>query len=94
MPLYPDPERRRTRSPGFDVAEAMELNLNSFPTRAGMLTLLRSWLYIAERDGVGETRPDYAAALRYAVEIMEQSSEAVRAIAILHARGWQVPAAA
>ena len=92
--LDPNPERRRIRTPGFDVAEALELNLNSFPTRAGLLTLLRFWLYAAEREGLGTPRPDYAVSLRHAMDIMERCSEAVQAIALLHAEVSKVPTAA
>ena len=92
IPLSPNPERRRIRGSGFDVAEALELNLKSFPTKTGLLTLLRFWLYAAEREGLGRPRPDYAIALRHAVKIMEQCSEAVQAIALLHARDWEADA--
>ena len=80
-------ERRRARRASFDVAAALELNLDRFPTRGGMLTLLRSWLYAAEREGLDGMRPDYTVALSHAAQIMEQSSEPVAAIALLRARG-------
>ena len=54
-----------------------------------MLTLLRSWLYVADREGLGETRPAYTVALSHAARIMEQSSGPVAAIALLRARNRQ-----
>ena len=55
-PSYLHTERRRAPSTSFDVAAALELNLDWFPTRTGMLMLLRTWLYAAECEGLNERR--------------------------------------
>src|SRR5688572_25201394 len=75
--LVPDAiaERRRNNSSGFDVAKTLELNLKNFPTKAGMQTLLHSWLYAAERNGLVESRPDYVAGLMQAIATLRSAAE-------------------
>lgn len=74
------PERRRPPSTPFDIAGALELNLDRFPTKAAMLTLLQSWLYAAEAEDLNDTRPAYAHALRVAIEIMRSADNPVQAL--------------
>ena len=87
VPPHIDPERRRATGSSFDVAAALELNLDRFPTHSSMLTLLRSWLYAAEANDLQASRPDYAQALRDAIDVMEVSALPVEAIALLRALG-------
>jgi hypothetical protein len=62
------------------VAAALELNLDRFPTKSGMLALLQSWLYAAEEGGFASSQPDYAHALGRAVEVMKESPDPSHAI--------------
>src|SRR5690349_728662 len=41
-------ERRRRGNRGFDIASALELHLDDYPTREAMLELLASWFYDAQ----------------------------------------------
>jgi hypothetical protein len=82
--LHVTTERRRATSGSFDIAAALELNLDRFPTTGGMLALLHSWLYIAEREGLDERRLAYVYALRDAINVMEDAPSPVHAIALLN----------
>jgi hypothetical protein len=73
-------ERRRRKSSPFDIAAALELNLDRFPTKSGMLTLLQSWRYAAEASGPASNQPYYARALNRAVEIMREARDPPHAI--------------
>jgi hypothetical protein len=75
--LHVTTERRRATSASFDIAAALELNLDRFPTTGGMLALLHSWLYAAEREGFDERRLAYVCALRDAINVMEDASNPV-----------------
>ena len=77
------PERRRRPSAPFDIASTLELNLDRFPTKAAMLTLLQSWLYAADAEDLNDTRPEYAHALRVAIELMRSADNPVRALPLL-----------
>lgn len=74
------PERRSPPSAPFDIAGTLELNLDRFPTKAAMLTLLQSWLYTAEAEDLDDTRPEYAHALRVAVGVMRNADDPVHAL--------------
>jgi hypothetical protein len=85
-PPYLHTERRRARGTGFDVAATLELNLDRYPTKKGMLTLLRTWLFAAEREGVDERRLAYVCALRDAINVMEDAPNPLHAVALLNMR--------
>ena len=72
-------ERRQATGGRFEIAAALERNLDRYPTKAGMLTLLQSWLYAAEGSRVASSEP-YAQALGRAVDIMKESPDPVHAI--------------
>jgi len=74
------PERRRVPPTSFDIAAALELNLDRFPTKAGMITLLRSWVYAAEADDRPSRTPSYVEALRQAVSAMQAAIDPADAI--------------
>jgi len=48
-----------------------------------MLTLLRSWLYAAEREALGDSGPDYVASLNDAIQAMDESSDPTQTIVLL-----------
>ena len=79
-------ERRRSTGGRFEIAAALERNLDRYPTKAGMLTLLQSWLYAAEGSRVPSSEP-YAQALGRAVEIMKESPDPPHAIVQLWRSG-------
>jgi hypothetical protein len=60
-------ERRHADTQDFDVAGALELYFDRFPTREPKLVLVRSWLYAAER-GELTSRSDYERAISHAIE--------------------------
>ena len=84
FPLHEYLERRHAHSDHFDIASVLELHLDRFPTREGMLVLLRSWLYVGEGNGLASA--GYTAAVRRAIDVMEQSASSVEAIELLHGR--------
>ena len=65
---------------GVDVAAALELYLDRYPTTDGMLTLLQSWLYGAEASGLASTQPDYVRELSRAVDLMKAAPDPAHAI--------------
>ena len=65
------------------MAALLELNLDRFPTKEAMLTLLHAWLYTAERETMGDNMPRYIAALHDAIRALEASSHPVEAVAVL-----------
>src|SRR5688572_28227967 len=67
---------RRHPYAGFDIAAALELHLDRFPTREAMLVLLESWFYQAEVSGLGEHVGGYAEAVARAAEIMRAAPDA------------------
>ena len=81
---YLHTERRRARNAGFDVAATLELNLDRYPTKTAMLTLLRIWLNVAEREGVDERRLAYVCVLRDAINVMQDALDPLHAVALLN----------
>src|SRR5215208_5081533 len=75
-------ERRHDRGPGFDIAAALELNLDSYPTAFALLTLLQTWLYAAEDNDLPLRCPDYVDSIRHAISVLEQVGTPVAAIAL------------
>jgi len=55
------------------MAGTLELYAKTFPTPQGMLMLLRTWLFVAERDGVSLRQPEYAKALNRAISGLKVS---------------------
>jgi len=49
-----------------------------------MLTLLRTWLYAAEREGVDERRLAYVCALRDAINVTQDAANPPHAVALLN----------
>lgn len=76
-------ERRRSIRDGFDVAAVLELNLKTYPSKTGMLTLLQSWLYAAEANGLQIRWPEYVAALTIALQVMGAWRDPAQAITVL-----------
>lgn len=76
-------ERRRTASPSFDIAAALELHLKRYASKASMLTLLHSWLSAAEREDLVTTQPYYVHALRYAIDVLTELATPEAAISVL-----------
>ena len=74
------PDRRRPSAAPFDIASTLELNLDRFPTKAAMLTLLQSWLFVADAEDLNNTRPEYAHALRVAIELMRSADNPAQAL--------------
>lgn len=74
-------ERRKSTLP-FDMAATLELNLDRYPTKPGMLTFLQNLLYNAE-SGLDAREPTYVDALRRAVEVVRSSDAPVDAAATM-----------
>lgn len=45
-----------------------------------MLTLLQSWLYMADAEDLKDARPEYAHALRVAIELMRSAVDPAEAL--------------
>jgi hypothetical protein len=82
LPFPANVERRKTKA-GFDIAAALELNLDRYPSREQLLTLLFNWLRSAEELGLAARRPDYADALERAIEIVAKAASVERGIDLL-----------
>lgn len=76
-------ERRHSPPAGFDVAAALELHLDQFPTREGLLVLLDAWMYQSQVSGLGEHVEGYAAAIEHAKSVLREAPDAAIAIAVL-----------
>src|SRR5690242_11973198 len=70
LPAPPLVDRRRKRNNGFDVAAALELNLDRYPTQDELRTLLSYWLNSAETHELGHHDPSYMPALKRALVIV------------------------
>lgn len=81
------PDRRKIPDQAFDVAAALELNLDRFPTKSAMLTFVRTLMYGAEADDLASRQPGYVNALAQAVDVLEHSPAPIEAVATL--RGYQ-----
>lgn len=81
------PDRRRNNPRGFDVAEALELNLDRYPTKPAMLTFLQSLIYAADDNLPGGWLSNYADALKQASDVVQEAGSTNEAIATLH--GYQ-----
>jgi hypothetical protein len=79
---FPALAREQLKQP-VALAQAIELCSKTFASRHSLLTLLQSWLFIAERDGVSARQPEYAAALKRAISALNTAQSVPEAIAIL-----------
>ncbi|MGZ5177904.1 MAG: hypothetical protein ACXWCS_25840 [Burkholderiales bacterium] len=79
-------ERRKKKPAGFDIAAALEANLDRYPTKEDLWQLLTSWMDAAKREGLGARHPDYLKALERAMVVMANAPTATHAITVLHAR--------
>jgi hypothetical protein len=68
------------------MAPTVELYSKTFPTRQQLTTLLRSWLFAAERDGVTLRQPEYAKALKRAISALDTSQNVLHATARLRSQ--------
>jgi len=68
------------------MAPTVELYSKTFPTRQQLATLLRSWLFAAERDGVTLRQPAYAEALKRAISALDTSQNVLHATARLRSQ--------
>jgi hypothetical protein len=73
-------ERRRKGTTGFDIAHALEINLDRHPTREEQWRLLESWLTAAKRERLGERYADYVRAIERAMVVMAKAPTAEDAI--------------
>jgi hypothetical protein len=69
--------------PCLSLAETLELYCERFPTKSGMLMLLDTWLFVAERDGVAVRQPLYVDALERAISALHATLTVGHAIALL-----------
>ena len=65
------------------MAGTVELYAKTFPTRQGVLMLLQTWLFVAERDGVSLRQPEYTKALKRAISAVNVSDSVPAAISLL-----------
>jgi hypothetical protein len=79
-------DRRRSALAGFDVAAALELQLDRFPTRRAMLVLLESWLYCANPCGRSDREDSYTRSISQAIGVMATAPDPVTATAMLQRR--------
>ena len=79
---FPVLAREQPKQP-VALAQAIELYSKTFSSRHALLTLLQSWLFIADRDGVSVRQPEYAAALKRAISAMSTADSVPEGIAIL-----------
>jgi hypothetical protein len=56
-------ERRVKHSVGFDIAAALEVNLERYPTKELQWQLLTQWLDAAKREKLAAQHPAYLKAL-------------------------------
>jgi hypothetical protein len=80
---FPVLPRGQSEQQPVALAQAIELCSKTFPSRSALLTLLQSWLFIADRDGVSVRQPEYAAALRRAITAFSTADSVPEAIAII-----------
>jgi hypothetical protein len=74
--------REQPRQP-VALAPAIELCSKTFSSHHALLTLLQSWLFIADRDGVSARQPEYVAALKRAISALSTANSVAEGIAIL-----------
>src|SRR5688572_28653908 len=75
-------DRRSSSDNGFDIAGALELHLDDVPTRRGMITLLETWLQVAN-DSLSERDENYVRAVTHAIAVMTAAPDPLVGIARL-----------
>jgi hypothetical protein len=80
-------DRRSTYYDGFDVAGALELQLDRYPTSAAMLSYVQSLMYATDDEPGSAWRTGYLLALQRASEVLQTAGTAVEAVATL--QGYQ-----
>ena len=78
-------ERRKKKTAGFDVAQALEHNLDAYPLQQDQMLLLQRWLLAAEREELAERHTEYVYSLQRAVKFMQGARRPEEAILALHA---------
>ena len=73
-------DRRKNRTSGFDVAAALELQLDRCPTKDALLRLLKTWFAAARQQGVSARMTQYRYALARAIRVMTKAPTAEEAI--------------
>jgi hypothetical protein len=79
-------ERRKKKSAGFDIAGALEANLDRYPKKDDQLTLIKRWLDAAKEEGLAARHAVYVKALERALVVMSKTSGPEHAIETLRAR--------
>jgi hypothetical protein len=79
-------ERRKKKPAGFDVAAALEANLDRHPTKEELWHLLTRWLDAAKREKLAERFPDYVKALERARVVLTKAPSPQKAIETLQSR--------
>jgi hypothetical protein len=62
-------ERRKKKSAGFDIAAALEANLDRYPKKEQLWQLLTHWLDAAKWEKLAARYPDYVKALERALVV-------------------------
>jgi hypothetical protein len=73
-------ERRKNGTTGFDIAHALEINLDRHPTREDQWLLLAKWLEAAKSERLAERYADYVRAVERAMVVMARAPTAEHAI--------------
>ena len=79
-------ERRKKKPAGFDIAAALEANLDRYPKKEQLWNLLTHWLDAAKREGLAARYPDYVKALERAIVVVSKAASPQHAIEALRAR--------
>ncbi|MGZ5177750.1 MAG: hypothetical protein ACXWCW_26800 [Burkholderiales bacterium] len=79
-------ERRKKKYAGFDIAGALEANLDRYGTKDAQLTLIKRWLDAAKQEGLAARHAEYVRALERALVVMSKAPSAQHAIETLQGR--------
>jgi hypothetical protein len=82
----PGVDRRRRPRAGFNVAAALEPQLDRYRTKGELMMLIARWLRATECEGLVTHSPEYVCALRRAMRIFQHSGTVEEAM-----RRLQVP---
>ena len=73
-------DRRKKKSAGFDIAAALEVNLDRYPTKELLWRLLTSWLDAAKREGIAARQADYVRALERSIVVLSKAPSVRQAV--------------
>jgi hypothetical protein len=73
-------ERRKKKTSGFDVAAALELQLDRHPGQDDLLRLLKTWFAAAMQQGLSARMTQYRYALARAIRVMSKAATGEDAI--------------